>query len=106
MEIKMTVESDVKIDEKIIIDVKEPPKYNVILLNDDITPMDWVIDILKKIFKHSDESAEYLTLTIHNEGSAIVGTYNYQIAEQKSLEVVSLSNRNAFPLRATIEQTE
>jgi len=102
----MSEQTDIQIDEKIKIDVKEPPMYNVILLNDNITPMDWVVDILKKIFKHSDESAEYLTLTIHNEGSAVVGTYNYQIAEQKTLEVVSLSNRNAFPLQATIEQSE
>lgn len=100
----MTTDVDVKIDEKIKHETKEPSKYNVIMLNDDYTPIDWVIDVLKTIFKHSDASAEALTLTIHNEGSAVVGTYLYEIAEQKALETTNLSRQNGFPLSMRVEE--
>lgn len=100
----MTTDVDVKIDEKIKHEIKEPSKYNVIMLNDDYTPIDWVIDVLKTIFKHSNASAETLTLTIHNEGSAVVGTYLYEIAEQKALETTNLSRQNGFPLSLRVEE--
>lgn len=100
----MSTDVDVVIDEKIEKSVKEPSKYNVIMLNDDYTPIDWVIDILKTIFKHSDASAEALTMTIHTEGAAVVGTYQYEIAEHKSLETTNLSRSAGFPLAVKIEE--
>jgi len=100
----MSDQVDVQIDEKIKHVVTEPPKYNVIFLNDDITPMDWVIKVLKDIFKHSDESAEFITLTVHNEGSAVVGTYSYEIAEQKTLDCINSSKAQGFPLKVTMEK--
>ena len=95
---------DVKIDEKIQMKVEEPSKYKVIMLNDDTTPMEWVIDLMKMIFNHSQETAEQLTLTIHNEGSAVVGIYTYEIAEQRALEATTLSRDNGFPLQLKLEQ--
>ena len=77
--------TDVLIDEKVKVVTTEPEKYRVILLNDDVTPMDFVINILVSIFKHSTDTAKDLTLKIHKEGSAIVGVYTYEIAEQKGL---------------------
>lgn len=100
----MSADVDIKIDEKIKITTKEPGKYNVIMLNDDVTPIEWVIGILKQIFRHSDNNAETLTMTIHNEGSAVIGTYKYEIAEQKSLEAVNASRNQGFPLQLRIEE--
>ena len=98
--------TDVDIDEKIKRIVKEPSKYNVIMLNDDATPMEWVMGVLKEIFKHSDEDSEALTMTIHNDDSAVVGTYKYEIAEQKSAEAISASRNNGFPLELKLEENE
>lgn len=101
-----STENDVVIDEKIKQIDNGPKKYNVIMINDDYTPIDWVISILKEVFKHSDSSAEALTMSIHNDGSAIVGTYSYEIAEMKSLETTNLSRSNGFPLQVKIGEVE
>jgi ATP-dependent Clp protease adaptor protein ClpS len=101
---KVDILEDIKIDEKIEKDIKEPKKYKVIMLNDDKTPMDWVIEILKIIFKHSQETAEKITLTIHNEGSGLVGVYTYEIAEQKTAEAITASRENGFPLVIKMEK--
>ena len=100
----MTTDIDVNIDEKIKRIVKEPSKYNVIMLNDEATPMEWVIGILKEIFRHGDADAEVLTMKIHTEGSAVVGTYKYEIAEQKSVEAVNASRNHGFPLGLKVEE--
>tara|TARA_B110000503_G_C7025962_1_gene361844 strand:- start:617 stop:919 length:303 start_codon:yes stop_codon:yes gene_type:complete len=97
---------DIQLDEKIKQVIKEPSKYKVVMVNDNTTPIDWVIDILMRIFKHSSESAEQLTLAIHNEGSAIAGIYNFEIAEQKSSETITASRSNGFPLTVTLEETK
>ena len=100
----MTTEADIKIDEKIKQITVIPKKYKVILLNDESTPMDWVTSILTLIFKHSETTAQQLMLIVHNEGSAVRGVYNYEIAEQKSVEAVNLSRDNGFPLQFKLEQ--
>ena len=96
--------NDVEIDEKITHKLEIPTRYKVIVLNDDTTPMDWVIGILSEIFKHSNETAKTLTLTIHSEGSAVAGVYTFEIAEQKSIEAVNLSREHGFPLSFRLEQ--
>lgn len=96
--------TDAQIDEKIRIDVKEPSKYKVVFLNDNETPIDWVIAVLKDIFKHNDSRAEALTMMIHNEGSAVVGTYKYEVAEQKTIETTSASRSRGFPLQVKLEE--
>ena len=60
------LDESIKIDEKISKELKEPSNYNVIMLNDDHTPMEWVMNILTEIFKHSSQSAEEITMNIHN----------------------------------------
>jgi ATP-dependent Clp protease adaptor protein ClpS len=95
---------EIKIDEKIKQEITVPKKFKVIVLNDDSTPMDWVIQLLVSIFKHSQETAKQLTLTIHNEGSGIAGIYSYEVAEQKSIEAVNISREHGFPLTFRLEQ--
>lgn len=96
--------ADVMIDEKIKIEITEPKRYKVLFLNDDKTPMDFVIEILMTVFKHTQETAEQITLTVHNEGSAVVGVYNYEIAEQKGVEATHLARQAGFPLQIKIDQ--
>ena len=95
---------DVKIDEKISKKDLKPPKFKVIFLNDDQTPIDWVIETLKTIFKHSQETAENITFTIHEEGSGVAGIYTYEIAEQKSVEATTASRNHGFPLQIRVEK--
>ena len=95
---------DVQIDEKIKQKITEPLKYKVIFVNDDQTPMDFVVDLLIQIFKHSQESAKKLTMKIHEEGSAVVGVYTFEIAEQKAVECTKISREQGFPLQVAIEK--
>jgi len=96
--------TEVVIDEKIKREIKEPSEYNVVMLNDDGTPMEWVVQVLQDIYRHSLTSAQELMLTIHNDGAAVVGTYKYEIAEQKALETVNASRNNGFPLKCKVEE--
>ena len=97
------IDIDIQIDTKINELVTEPSLYNVIFLNDDATPIEWVVDLLVRIFKHTQSSAENITMEIHTSGSAIAGTYSYEIAEQKTIEATSLSRENGFPLQVKLE---
>lgn len=99
-----TADVDVKIDEKVKTTINEPKKYKVIFLNDDKTPIEFVIDLLTTVFRHSEESAKTITLTVHNEGSAVVGSYSYEIAEQRTFESTQLARSNGFPLQIRIEK--
>lgn len=100
----MGLDADIKLDEKIKQKISEPKKWKVIFLNDDHTPMEFVITILTEIFKHSMESAKDITLQIHNEGSGIAGIYSFEIAEIKAVESTSLARANAFPLQIKLEE--
>ena len=96
--------TEVIIDEKIKKETQKPSDYNVIMLNDDSTPMEWVIELLQEIYRHSSATAQELMLKIHNDGSAVVGTYKYEIAEQKAMESVSVSRNSGFPLVCKVEE--
>jgi len=98
-----TVE-EISIDEKIERKTQEPKKYNVIFLNDNVTPMEWVIEVLTNIFHHSEETAKNLTLIVHTKGAAVVGTYSFEIAEQKAVEANTASREHGFPLSIKVEQ--
>lgn len=78
--------------------LKEPSKYKVVILNDDYTPMEFVIALLVKVFSISAEKAIQLTFQIHDQGSAAVGIYSYEIAEQKVAESTELARLNGHPL--------
>lgn len=95
---------DYAADEKTKIVIEEPGLYKVIFLNDDHTPMEFVVDLLQKVFKHNIDAAEQIMLTVHTDGSAIVGVYPYEIAEQKGIESTMLARSAGFPLQVKIEK--
>ena len=98
------VMDDVAIDEKITQKIDEPNLYKVIFLNDNATPMEFVIEVLMTIFKHSETTARDITVKIHEEGSAVVGLYTFEIAEQKGVEATNLSRTHGFPLQIKVEK--
>ena len=73
-------------------------------MNDNHTPMDFVVSVLMEIFKHSEKTAQELTMKIHSDGSTVVGLYTFEIAEQRSLEATKLARSNGFPLQIAIEK--
>ena len=95
--------TDLKIDEKITVSLQPPKLWKVVLLNDDKTPMEFVIEVLTGIFKHAQDRAKDITLEIHNTGSAVAGIYTHEIAEQKGLDSTQAARQNGFPLVITIE---
>lgn len=95
---------DIQIDEVVKKKAEEPLRYKVVLLNDDQTPVEWVIRVLTDIFKHTNDTAEKITLTIHNEGSGVAGIYTYEIAEQKVIEATTESRNHGFPLQIKLEE--
>ena len=83
---------------------RKPPMYDVIIHNDDITTYDFVVMILETIFNKNQDEAMNLTLHIHENGEAIVGTYIYDIAQSKADKATSLARGEGFPLQITVNQ--
>lgn len=96
--------TEVKASSKTQINIEPPKLWKVVFLNDNQTPMEFVIELLTTIFKHTESQAKELTLEIHNTGSAIVGVYPFEIAEQRGIESTALSRANGFPLQIQVEQ--
>jgi ATP-dependent Clp protease adaptor protein ClpS len=96
--------TDIQIDEKIKQKIIEPKRWKVVFLNDDSTPIDFVIGLLTETFKHTQETAKKITLEIHNEGSGIAGVYSFEIAEAKAVEATQLARGNGFPLQIKMEE--
>jgi ATP-dependent Clp protease adaptor protein ClpS len=92
-----------KIKDTTKITSQAPDKFKVVFYNDDSTPMDFVIAVLMKIFRHSESVAETLTMKIHNEGKAVAGVYAYEIAEQKGMETTNFARQNGYPLVVKVE---
>jgi len=85
-------------------EVKFPDRFNVILINDDHTPMDFVIKLLVEIFNKGIKDAKELTMKVHNEGQAIAGSYNNEIANQKHHEAVEMAKGFGYPLQIKLEK--
>jgi len=86
--------------------LKRPPMYKVILLNDDYTPMEFVVHILEKFFSMNREKATQIMLTVHTQGAAAVGIFPRDIAESKSEQINLYAQENNHPLMSTIEMTD
>ena len=84
--------------------LKKPPLYKVIMLNDDYTPMEFVIEMLQTYFSKSQEQATEIMLHIHQKGIGICGLYTYQIAESKATQVLDKARKNQHPLQIKLEK--
>ena len=81
-----------------------PGKFKVLVLNDDTTPMDFVVAMLMSVFSHDEEKAKTTTLQIHHEGYGIAGVYSHEVAEQKGIESTLLARQHGWPLAIKIEE--
>jgi len=84
--------------------VKRPSLYKVLLLNDDYTPMEFVVHVLERFFGKSHEEATRIMLHVHHKGVGICGVYTYEIAETKAGQVMDLARQHQHPLQCTIEK--
>lgn len=83
--------------------VKEPPMFRVVYLNDNTTSMEFVVESLVEYFEYTPETAEQITIDIHEEGSACVAVLPYEIAEQKGVEVTVSARSQNYPLQIKLE---
>jgi ATP-dependent Clp protease adaptor protein ClpS len=84
--------------------VKKPPLYKVVLLNDDYTPMDFVVQVLKRFFGLSHDKATTVMLHVHTRGRGVAGVYTYEIAETKVVMVNDYAREHEHPLQCTLEE--
>ena len=84
--------------------LKKPPLYRVILLNDDYTPMEFVVQVLEKIFSLDRTTATRIMLEVHTKGKGVCGVYTYEIAETKVAQVTGLAQQHQHPLLCTMEE--
>jgi ATP-dependent Clp protease adaptor protein ClpS len=96
--------TEVKNQEKIVVALQPPKMWKVVFLNDNETPMELVIELLTKIFKHTESRAKEITIEIHETGAGIAGVYTYEIAEQRGIEATNMARANGAPLRIQVEQ--
>ena len=85
--------------------LKRPPLYRVVLLNDDYTPMEFVVQVLQSIFAMDRSTATRIMLEVHTKGKGICGVYTFEIAETKVAQVVNLAEQHQHPLLCTMEET-
>lgn len=85
--------------------LKRPPLYRVVLLNDDYTPMEFVVEVLEKVFGMDRTKATRIMLEVHTRGKGVCGVYTYEIAETKVAQVNSYSRQHQHPLLCTMEES-
>ena len=92
------------VKERVKVEKKEPAQYKVVLLNDDYTTMEIVVQVLETVFQKSPAEAFRIMMHVHRNGSGIAGVYPWEVAETKVETVTSLARHAEFPLRAAIEE--
>ncbi|HWA43175.1 MAG TPA: ATP-dependent Clp protease adapter ClpS [Hypericibacter adhaerens] len=83
---------------------KKPSMYKVLLLNDDYTPMEFVVHVLERFFSKSREDATRIMLHVHRRGVGVCGVYTYEVAETKVNQVIDFARRHEHPLQCTLEK--
>ena len=83
---------------------KKPAMYKVIMLNDDYTPMEFVVHVLQQFFGHSAESATRIMMNVHQRGIGVCGVYSYEVAESKAQKTMHYARKNEHPLQLEIEK--
>lgn len=84
--------------------LERPPMFKVLLLNDDFTPMDFVVHVLERVFQKDSDEATRIMIAVHQSGVGLCGVYPFEIAETKALQVVEFARENAHPLQTAIEK--
>ena len=82
----------------------EPEKYDVVFLNDHLTPMEFVVRVLIQIFSKTNDEAKAITTYIHEHGKGIVGSYVFEVAEQKGIETTLLARQEGYPLQVKVQK--
>lgn len=85
--------------------LKRPPLYRVVLINDDYTPMEFVVEVLETVFGMERDKATRVMLEVHTKGKGICGIYSYEIAETKVAQVTSIAQQQQHPLLCTMEES-
>lgn len=85
--------------------LKEPSMYRVVLINDDYTPMEFVVDILESVFGMDRPSATRVMLEVHTKGKGLCGVFSFEIAETKVAQVLAIANKQQHPLLCTMEES-
>ena len=97
-------DGDVGIAVKTRSKTKRPSMYKVLLLNDDYTPMEFVVHILERFFGKNQEEATQIMLHVHTKGVALCGVFTYEVAETKAAQVMDLARQHQHPLQCSIEK--
>ena len=84
--------------------LKPPPMFKVMLLNDDYTPMEFVVHVLERFFNKNREDATQIMLHVHRRGVGVCGVYTYEVAETKVTQVIDFARRHEHPLQCTLEK--
>ena len=84
---------------------KKPSLYRVLMLNDDYTPMEFVVLVLQRFFGHNQETAQQIMLHVHQRGVGVCGVYTYEIAEAKASQVMNFARQNEHPLQLQLQPT-
>jgi len=85
--------------------LKRPPLFRVVLINDDYTPMEFVVDVLERVFGHDRQGATRVMLEVHTQGKGICGVYTFEIAETKVAQVTGYARQHQHPLLCTMEES-
>jgi len=99
-------DQDLGVATKTRVRTKKPSLYRVMLLNDDYTPMEFVVFILERFFNKSREEATRIMLHVHQKGVGLCGVYTYEVAETKVAQVLDMAQRNEHPLQCIMEKDD
>jgi len=105
---KMTNKPEDDNDQDVLVDTRakteRPPLYKVMLLNDDYTPMEFVVIVLERFFSMNQTQAFEIMLTVHKKGLAVVGVFSHEVAETKVAQVMDFARQHQHPLQCTMEK--
>ena len=95
-------DGNVILDRKV--ETQKPSLYRVLMLNDDYTPMEFVVMVLQRFFGHNNEAAQRIMLHVHQRGVGVCGVYTYEVAEAKAAQVMTFARKNEHPLQLQLEK--
>ncbi len=99
----MSTDTNIAVKTRVSKELKEPGLFKVIYVNDEKTTMEFVVESLMLVFSHTKETAQHITMEIHEQGSSVVAVLPYELAEQKGLEVTTMARSQGYPLQIKIE---